>query len=356
STEFVAVETASGLRHAPETLSTATRMQLLLALRMSWAEHQERGRKALPLILDEALTTSDAERFAAVVQSLEQLVADEGRQVIYLAAGAHELALWREISGHAPAHIDLGALRAGHAAVDFRLAESPRAPSLPAPGDQDAETYARALGVPALDPRQPASAQHLFWILDDDLELLHRLLEAWRLSHVGELEHLLNGQAATAAVSDSEQRERLEARIELIDHWTDAWRIGRGRPVQRGDLELADGITERTVNEVDALARSLDGEAEPLLEALEQGEVKYFKQAQRERLRQWMLDHGLLDTRSILDAGQRRKRVLQRMVARLKPSEIHARIDLLERAIAGPRPAGNVKPDAAAAGAPGTDR
>jgi len=352
ATEFVAVETASGLRHAPETLSTATRMQLLLALRMSWAEHQERGRKALPLILDEALTTSDAERFAAVVQSLEQLANDEDRQIIYLAAGAHELALWQQISGHTPAHIDLGALRANRAAGEFHLASRPESPPIPAPGDHDADAYARLLNVPALDPRQPASAQHLFWLLNDDLDLLHRLLEAWRLRRVGQLQHLLNGPAAPEVVKNPDRRLQLEARIELIGQWTEAWRIGRGRAVTRGDLEQADGISDQKIDEVSALAERLKGDPETLLEALDQGEVKYFKQVQRERLRQWLLDHGLLDPRPVLDAAQRRQRVLERMAGRLPPREIHAGIDLLERGLPAPK---SVTRGDAAAGAPDKD-
>ena len=44
-------------------LSSGTRMQLLLALRLAWIETQEQGGETLPLFLDEALTTSDEDRF-----------------------------------------------------------------------------------------------------------------------------------------------------------------------------------------------------------------------------------------------------------------------------------------------------
>ena len=62
-------------------LSSGTRMQLLLALRLAWIETQEQGGETLPLFLDEALTTSDEERFAVMARSLERLAAvgDEGR-------------------------------------------------------------------------------------------------------------------------------------------------------------------------------------------------------------------------------------------------------------------------------------
>ena len=54
-------------------LSSGTRMQLLLAVRLAWIETQEQGGETLPLFLDEALTTSDEERFAVMAQSMERL-------------------------------------------------------------------------------------------------------------------------------------------------------------------------------------------------------------------------------------------------------------------------------------------
>ena len=73
-------------------LSSGTRMQLLLALRLAWIETQEQGGEALPLFLDEALTTSDEERFAVMARSLEKLAGagDEGRDGAGNMAGARD--------------------------------------------------------------------------------------------------------------------------------------------------------------------------------------------------------------------------------------------------------------------------
>ena len=59
-------------------LSSGTRMQLLLALRLAWIEMQEQGGESLPLFLDEALTTSDEDRFAVMARSLERLAGTGG--------------------------------------------------------------------------------------------------------------------------------------------------------------------------------------------------------------------------------------------------------------------------------------
>ena len=70
---FVAHDVRQDAARALSELSSGTRMQLLLALRMAWIETLEQGGEALPLFLDEALTTSDETRFAAMAQSLERL-------------------------------------------------------------------------------------------------------------------------------------------------------------------------------------------------------------------------------------------------------------------------------------------
>ena len=73
---FIAHDVRQDAARALVELSSGTRMQLLLALRLAWIETQEQGGEALPLFLDEALTTSDEERFAVMARSLERLAGD----------------------------------------------------------------------------------------------------------------------------------------------------------------------------------------------------------------------------------------------------------------------------------------
>ena len=72
---FIAHDVRQGAARALSQLSSGTRMQLLLALRVAWIETREQGGEAWPLFLDEALTTSDEARFAVMAQSLERLAA-----------------------------------------------------------------------------------------------------------------------------------------------------------------------------------------------------------------------------------------------------------------------------------------
>src|SRR5690606_19838647 len=75
---FRAFHTVSGMGHALDELSTATRMQLLLAVRLAFVESQEKeqGGPRLPLLLDETLGTCDDARARAVMDSLLTLARD----------------------------------------------------------------------------------------------------------------------------------------------------------------------------------------------------------------------------------------------------------------------------------------
>lgn len=298
-------------------LSSGTRMQLLLALRLAWVEAQEQGGETLPLFLDEALTTSDEERFAVVAGSLERLAGagPQGRQVFYLSARRHECALWKQATGNEALAIDLAALRFPREALppqDYKVALPP---SVPSPDGRDPETYASVLGVPGLDPRQEPGAAHLFHLLRDDLDLLYQLIENWRITSLGQLEALLDSDAGPAAVTDTEQRNRLRQRCTVVCAWTALWRRGRGRPVDRIALEQADAVSETFIDRAAQLAETIGEDGEALLQALRAGKLPRFQTARIEELERWLADEGYTDQEAILSAEERRRLALQQAIS-----------------------------------------
>src|SRR5690606_3450431 len=81
-----AIDRVTGNRLALAELSSGTRAQLLLASRLAFALETEEGGAALPFFLDEALTTSDEQRFKQVAAAVLQVADEDGRQFIYLSA------------------------------------------------------------------------------------------------------------------------------------------------------------------------------------------------------------------------------------------------------------------------------
>ncbi len=311
-------------------LSSGTRMQLLLAMRLAWTRKIEQRSVTLPLFLDEALTTSDEERFAQVVVSLEELASEQGRQIIYLSARRHEVGLWERAAGRRPHVIDLAAVRFGQVSTtpeDYRLRDIE---PVPVPGSNSAEAYAAQLGVAPVDPLEEAGAIPVFYILRDDLLLLHRLLEDWSIKTVGQLRSLLNSEAGRHAVADAETRERLEGRCKVAAAWIDAWREGRGKPVGRIAIEQSSAVTSAFIDIVSELAAAHEGDAEAIIAALRNKAVRGFRSNSTDQLESWLQEQGYIDAAPKLSMDGRERRVLERTGGEAAPNDIRQVIRWLE--------------------------
>ncbi|NOZ95738.1 MAG: hypothetical protein GXP47_13520, partial [Acidobacteria bacterium] len=91
---LAAVDTRTGARRSLEELSDGTRIHLLLAASLAAIEEAEGAAGPLPLVLDEALSTTDPGRFGEIAGALLELV-QSGRQILYLTADPDEVAQWR---------------------------------------------------------------------------------------------------------------------------------------------------------------------------------------------------------------------------------------------------------------------
>ena len=315
-------------------LSSGTRMQLLLAVRLAWIEAQEQGGETLPLFLDEALTTSDEERFAVMAQSLERLAeigdprggrtgteigsedgaGGHGRQIFYLSARRHEPALWQQATGSRPPVIDLAAVRFPPGMFPPEAFRVEKPPALPAPNGRSAEEYASLLGVPArFDPRHAEGDIHLFHLLRDDLTLLHTLMDTQRVVSLGQLEGLLESDAAPAALPADDMRRRLRQRCRVVRTWVELWRRGRGRPVDRGVLELSGAVSATFMDGAADLATRVGCDGESLVRALRARELAGFRSRKTDELEQWLADEGYIDDQERLTGEDRRRLTLQRV-------------------------------------------
>ncbi|RMF24908.1 MAG: hypothetical protein D6760_02355 [Deltaproteobacteria bacterium] len=306
-----ALETATGERRALSELSSGTRMQLLLAVRLAFTAAAERGFEPLPLFLDEALTTTDPERFAAVATALGELAADRERQVFYLTAQPADVALLERALGERPAVIDLAEVRRLSVAVsDPGELALPPTREVPSPEGMSAEQYAAALGVGPVRPFDPAESIHVLHVLRDDLGMVARLCD-FGIERLGQLGSLLSSRAASAVVGD-DRRQDLGLRVEIARCVMSAWREGRGRPVDRAVLEAA-GVSQTYLDPVSELAEELGGDGGALLAVLEERSdprTKGFRTKMVDRLREFFERDGYLDARPRLGTDDIRLRVL----------------------------------------------
>lgn len=280
---------AAGRDRSSSELSTGTRAQLLLALRIGHAVESERGTR-LPLFLDEALTTTDAERFGVVADALLTLAREDDRQVFYLSARRADADLWASLGPVATHDVAAARGRPWTTPVPDRyaVADAP----VPEPSATSPQAFAVALGVRPVNPWAPAEV-HPFHVLRDDLELVATLARL-RVASLGALDRLLEDRAAAAAVLRGEERRLLRARSAGARAWCRAWCHGRARPLSEAKIALCEALTDRFRPEVSALCREVDGDAEALLERLDARAVGGFGPAKVEAFRAWLREEDLL--------------------------------------------------------------
>lgn len=297
-----AIDRASGAVLRPGDLSSGTRAQALLALRLAHATSVEARGPALPFVLDEALTTSDAERFRAVATALAEVAHEDRRQFLYLSARSSDAELWQLVADGSngrvprPTVLDLVALRGSGEVWDpSDLAVSPEVRSGPeAPDGVDPADYAARLNVPAVDPWD-GGAVHPFHLLRDRLDLVHRLAH-FHIDRLGVLEGLLDDPAQLRRLFDTDDAALLGRRARAARAWLRAWKRGRGRPVDRQALIDSSHVSDAFIDRVIEVAEQVDGDGSALIEALENKAVSGFREKARNELETWLIENGYIST------------------------------------------------------------
>jgi len=298
---LLACDTSTRLRYELSELSDATRIQCLLAVRLAFATAQESG-TPLPLFLDEALSTSDPTRFAAVSDVLLDLV-QKGRQVFYLTANPADVAAWSRVCAErgmpGPKVVELGELRDEHRAVRSADELRPIGPSVPPPGALEPAEYGALLGPPRPNRFAPVESLDLFYPLMDRLPLLYAL----RCNHIkttGQWLELDGLRSAAGSVLDKSERQALSVRVHMARRYLEHWRVGRGKPVTRADLEESGCVSGTFLEPMGKCLASHDGQAQALLDAIDSKTIKRFRGGNRNELAEYFIREGFIDRREVL--------------------------------------------------------
>lgn len=337
---FVARRTSDQAPIPLSHLSTATRMQLLLAVRMARVLKAETDHHALPVFIDEALTTSDPERAAAIIDNLQTIAAEQGRQIIYMAASDYELQLWHHLTDQHPTRIELGKPSAGSdpASQPLSLSFAPSA-VIPPPDGQSASEYANTLGIAPLSRFNSIDDLDLFYVLADDLDLLHELTSVWRLTTLGPFERWLQNPQAKNHI-DPSRLPAFKRRCQIIRRWWAAWHEGHAKPITEGILHQAldgGGLTDATLRGVIEAAQALNFDGPQMLSHLEEHPITMANSTRRISIRQLNLLREFLEAQGNLPMGlplapeQCRQRALEHLSSDTPSAELHSLGALIDR-------------------------
>ncbi len=300
---FRAIDTTAQRGLALDELSRGTRMQLLLAVRLAFAVEAEHG-TSLPILLDEVLSSSDPERFAAIAECVLTLVAQE-RQVFYFTCQPSDAAAWAEMAARRgtalrPA-IDLAAIRRlPQPEAELLSLSAATLDPVPAPDGRTFAEYAAALNVPPPAPAAGAAPTHVAHLVDS-AEALHRLLRAGVTTY-GSL-HTMAMHGQVDSLIDAAALARAEARAHALDAFAEAWRVGRGTPLTR-EVLADSGVTDKFIDGICSLADDLEWDAARLIDALDarnDERTRGFQKRTRDRMVEHLTGTGHLDPRPTRD-------------------------------------------------------
>jgi len=290
---FMALDTLDGRERGISELSTGTRVQLLLAVRLAWIERLESQSESLPVFLDEVLTTTDPDRYRAIVSSLNEIVTD-GRQIIYLTAQSDDAQAWIEWAGDGPEPrvIDLSELRRGQVeALEVQMPKGDQATAvLPDPATMPPQEWARAAGVDPISPWRDAGSMHVFHFLQDRLDQVAELIR-YDLGRLGELESFLDSAQANALVS-REERDRLENRVRAARLILKDWCERHDRPVDDRVLAASGAVSDHFLDRVRELNQAVGRDPGRLIEALRESQVSRFRSDNIDQLEQYLKTNG----------------------------------------------------------------
>jgi hypothetical protein len=332
---FTARDTVTGLTLALDQLSSGTRVQLLMAIRLAFVENVEWGPK-LPILLDETLGNSDELRAGAIIDAAIE-IARNGRQVFYFTAQGDEVLRWQQrleqiAADERPSStvIDLAEVRreAGFERLPLNLAGSlvDRLP-VPPPNGMNRLDYAAALKVPGIDPWAESLGGLHLWHVVTDLETLHRLLEQ-DIRTWGQLDGLTNvgGRAGMVALGlDEPALRRITARAALIETALETWRIGRTRTVTARDLAESRTVPAAARDEIAALLSEASGNGERLLNRLREDSAATLDADHVDRLETWFATNGFLATGTPLPLEMLRARVLAAAASGIERGDLSLR-------------------------------
>ena len=301
---FRAKDTIRNWGQPLEELSSATRIQLLLAVRLAFIQEQERGVR-LPLLADELLATTDDGRADAIIEALT-VISQQGRQIFYFTAQKDEIIKWQNyLAGRPDVQVSCWELDGRSNEVN-RVSVAPSdlpalsfSSSQPEPNERSHSEYGALLQVELFDlPNSSLSSLHLWYVIEDT-QLLYQWLSRG-FSRWGQLARYLEIGGSipgwTTGMTASATKK-----IQLLERYQQLYRQGRSRCIDREVLDLSKAISERFMDAVVEKLRELGGNPRDLLAALRnRGTIPSFRVASADDLEQYLLEKGFIDELDII--------------------------------------------------------
>lgn len=282
-------------------LSTGTRIQLLLAVRLAFIETMESSVK-LPVIADELLANSDDFRAKAIIEALIE-ISRNGRQVFYFTAQDDEVAKWRSYLEDKQdidhKTITLAGIKNEQTEYDktgYEFGSIKFVQQIPEPDGITYNEYGKQIGVDKFDIlTQEPEQLHLWYLFENnaDNDILYNFL-ILGIKQWGQLKSFLNNGGKIEGLNDN-MITKIHNKVELLEKFRELYRKGRPLPINKEILEQSGTITPKFMDAVTSKLKDLNNNPKKLIEALNNREVPRIQQSKIDELEQHLLDKGFMD-------------------------------------------------------------
>ncbi len=301
---FLAFDTSTRQGQPLDELSTGTRLQLLLSVRLAFIETRE-NQLRLPLLADELLANSDDVRAGSIMQALIAF-SEYGRQVFYFTAREDEVAKWKlKLRDHAATSSKIFRLEnklytSGRKPEEKATDSLPRFENreLPSRSGLDHYEYGRAINVPAFSILQDRPERLHLWYLITDTELLYDCLRK-NINSWGQLSSYLEHGGQLEGVTESLQ-ETLHKKMKLLGRFRELFRKGRPGPIDIEALDESGLISPAFREKVYRKLEANHGDPAKLLESLQNKEIPGFRSNKTEELEAFLKEEGYIDDQAPL--------------------------------------------------------
>lgn len=299
---FRAYDTVEKVGRSLDELSSGTRIQLLMAVRLAFVETQETSIK-LPILADELLANSDDVRAEAIIEALTEISRD-GRQVFYFTAQGDEVAKWESyLTRNGAGDHKVFYLTGDKSGNEYSSINADREPirlvqNVPEPDSSSYREYGEILNVPSFDLLTDEPEQLHLWYLMGESNTLYSALSSG-IKYWGALKSYRNEGGVIEGLNDQEIK-KMEEKIELLKRYLQLYRQGRPRPIDRGVLKDSGAVSDSFIEAVSEKLNELKGNPMKLMTALRNSEVSGFRTNKMDELENYLLEKGYIDSRDPL--------------------------------------------------------
>lgn len=311
--EFSAKDLRDGVGRSLEELSTGTRIQLIMSVRLAFIEQAE-GEISLPILADELLANSDTHRANAIIDALIE-ISKAGRQVFYFTAQEDEVAKWEsKLKNEKDIGHKIYIIEQGDGLYELELnndevfAGIQLQKEVQKPASMSYEAYGKALEVPSLYSIFTPVEQFHIWYLFDDAELLYRVLKTG-IENWGMLKSYFKEGGIFEGMDKNTQNE-IEQKAELIAQHLEWKQHGNNRPVDRQVIEDSDAVSGAFIDQVAAKLEECGFDPSALIKAIEAREVPGFRNVKREELEDYFISMGYIQETEPFSADEIKAKLL----------------------------------------------